>query len=289
MLLRSILFVPALAERYIEKAPTLGADALVLDLEDSIAPSRKDDARAALASAAQRLARSGLPILVRVNHRADILQQDIEAAVRPEVCALKLPKIETADEVLVCAEMVARAEQKAGVPAGQTWLMPMIETPRGVLNADAIAASHARVQVIAFGVEDFAQSMRTRPIHSAMSMPAQMVAMAARANGLPALGLPGTVGEFTDLDAFRRTVLLARDLGFAGSGCIHPAQIAVLNETFGASAQELADARTVVSLYEAALARGQGAVAFEGRMIDIPIYERAVALLRDFGSLDGGA
>ena len=283
MMLRSILFVPALSERYIEKAPSQGADALVLDLEDSIAPSRKDDARATLASASARLARSGLPILVRVNHDPVLLEPDLVAAVRPEVSGIKLPKIETADQVRQCAAIVARAEQAAGLPPGRIWLMPMIETPRGVLNADAISGSHERVKAVAFGVEDFAQSMRTRPTHAAMTVPAQMVAIAARANGVPALGLAGTIGEFTDLEAFGRTVRLARELGFSGSGCIHPRQVAVLNETFGASAAELEDARRVVTLFKSALASGQGAVAHEGRMIDIPIYERALALLRDFG------
>lgn len=286
--LRSILFVPALSDRYIEKAPSQGADALVLDLEDSIAPARKADARAALASATARLAPSGLRLLVRVNHDPVLLEPDLMAAVRPEICGIKLPKIETKDELLHCVALIARAEQAAGLPAGHTWVMPMIETPRGVLNADAIISGHERVKAVAFGVEDFAQSMRTRPTHAAMTVPAQMVAIAARANNVPALGLPGTIGEFTDLDAFRRTVVLAREIGFSGSGCIHPRQIPVLNETFGASTEELADARRVVALFKTALASGQAAVAHEGRMIDIPIYERALALLRDFGGGEAG-
>ncbi len=283
MPLRSILFVPALSERYIEKAPGAGADALVLDLEDSIAPARKADARAALAGAAPRLATGGKPVLVRVNHDDALLEADLTAAVLPDIAAIKLPKIENADQVRHCANIVARAEQAAGLPVGKIWLMPMLETPRGVLNADSIIGSHERVKAVAFGVEDFAQSMRTRPIHAAMTVPAQMVAIAARANGVPALGLPGTVGEFTDLDAFRATVELARILGFSGSGCIHPKQVPVLNETFGASAAELEDARVIVKLYEEALASGVGAVKHEGRMIDIPIYERALVLLREFG------
>ena len=286
MRLRSILFIPALAERFIAKAGARNADMLVIDLEDSIAPSRKDDARAALPGVASRLAATGVPLMVRINHlpggaATALVAADIAAAVRPEIVGLKLPKIETAAEVVACAELVAKAERAAGLPDGHTWLMPMLETPRGVLNADAIAGAHARVKVLNFGVEDFAQAMRILPTATATSMPAQMVAMAARAHGLPAIGLPGSVADFTDIAAFRRTVQLARALGFAGSGCIHPAQVPVCNEVFGATAAELADARAIVTLYEAALARGEGAVAHQGRMIDIPVFERARALLAD--------
>jgi citrate lyase subunit beta/citryl-CoA lyase len=291
MALRSILFIPALAERFIAKAAERGADKLVIDLEDSIAPARKADARTALPGVAARLALSGIPLMVRINHlpggsASALVGLDIAAAVRPEIGGLMLPKIETADEVRACAELVARAEAACGLPDGHIWLMPMLETPRGVLNADAIAGAHPRVRVLNFGVEDFAQAMRTPPTAAATAMPAQLVAMAARANGLPAIGLPGTVAEFTDLAAFRRTVQLARELGFVGSGCIHPAQVAILNEVFGATAAEIEDARAVVALYEAALGRGEGAVAHEGRMIDIPVYERALALLRDHAATD---
>jgi citrate lyase subunit beta/citryl-CoA lyase len=157
----------------------------------------------------------------------------------------------------------------------------MVETPKGVLNAGEIARSHPRVRMLNFGVEDFAQSMRVSPTATATALPAQMVAMAARANGFPAIGLPGTVAEFTDLDAFRATATLARELGLAGSGCIHPAQVPVLNDVFGATAAQIAEAREIVALFKASLARGEGAVAHQGRMVDIPVYERAMALLRD--------
>jgi citrate lyase subunit beta/citryl-CoA lyase len=288
MKLRSILFIPALAERFIAKAAERGADQLIIDLEDSIAPARKADARAALPGVAARLAPSGIPLMVRINHlpggaAVALVGPDIAAAIRPEITGLMLPKIETAAEVQACADLVAAAEAACGLPDGHTWLMPMLETPRGVLNADAIASAHPRVRALNFGVEDFAQAMRTPPTAAATAMPAQLVAMAGRANGIPTIGLPGTVAEFTDLAAFRRTVELARELGLVGSGCIHPAQVAILNEVFGATEAEIADARAIVELYKAALARGEGAVAHEGRMIDIPVYERALALLRDHG------
>ena len=288
MRLRSILFIPALAERFIAKAGARGADMLVIDLEDSIAPSRKADARAALPGVAARLAATGAPLLVRINHlpggaASELVAADIAQSVRSEISGLKLPKIETPPEVVACAELVAKAERAAGLPDGHIWLMPMLETPRGVLNAAAIAGVHPRVKVLNFGVEDFAQAMRIPPTAAATSMPAQLVAMAARAHGLPAIGLPGTVAEFSDTAAFRRTARLARELGLAGSACIHPAQVAICNEVFGASPAELSDAHAIVTLYEAALARGEGAVAHEGRMIDIPVYERALALLRDNG------
>jgi citrate lyase subunit beta/citryl-CoA lyase len=288
MRLRSILFIPALAERFIAKAAERGADQLVIDLEDSIAPARKADARAALPGVAARLAPSGIPLMVRINHlpgggAAALVASDIGAAVRAEITGLMLPKIETAAEVQACADLVAAAEAACGLADGHTWLMPMLETPRGVLNTDSIARAHPRVKVLNFGVEDFAQAMRTPPSAAATAMPAQMVAMAGRANGIPTIGLPGSVAEFTDLAAFRRTVELARELGLVGSGCIHPAQVAILNEVFGANTAAIAEAQAIVTLYEAALARGEGAVAHEGRMIDIPVYERALALLRDHG------
>ncbi|MCB1497643.1 MAG: CoA ester lyase [Bauldia sp.] len=266
--IRSLLFVPMLAERLIAKAPERGADAVILDLEDAVAPDAKDAARAALADTVDRLVAAGQRVLVRINNEPDLIADDITAANGAGLHGVVLPKAGEADSV---AAIVARLAAPA--------VVPILETPLGVINAPAIAKAGARIAALAFGSEDFSLAMGIAPDEQGLAMPAQQIAMAARAAGKPAFGLPGSLAIIDDIDRFTEIARAGRAIGMTGALAIHPRQVAVLNAVFAPTAAEIEEARAIRSVYETAMAKGRGAVALGGRMIDLPVYRRALATL----------
>jgi citrate lyase subunit beta/citryl-CoA lyase len=277
--INSLLFVPTLNDRFIANAHTRGADAVVFDLEDSIALDRKAVARGALASAVLRVRPHGMPLLVRVNNAPDLLEADLQAAVTAGADALLLPKIDNAEMLKRMDRLVSQFESDAAREHGSTQFIALIESPKALLNAAEIAQSGGRLRGLGFGSEDYAAVLGIDPEPEAMTFPAQQVALAARAHDLAAWGLPGSIAGFDDVNAFEQLVRKAKMFGFTGALGIHPQQIEAINIAFRPSAAELAYARRVVEAYESAVASGAGAVALDGKMIDAPVVERARRLL----------
>jgi citrate lyase subunit beta/citryl-CoA lyase len=276
---RSMLYVPVIVPRFVQGAAERGADAIVLDLEDSVPPGEKAHARTLLAEAVQQVGRRGADIVVRVNRPWRHLVRDLEACVIPGVRALKLPKTDSAEHVVAVAEILDELEAERGLPPGSIGLVPMIETAAAVFRVEAIAASHPRVVAVTVGAEDLALSLGMLPEPAGLFLPKQLAIIAARAAGILPLGFLGTVAQYGEPEAFRATIRRSRRLGFEGAACIHPVQVAVLNEEFRPAADEIAHAERLIAAYEAGVAAGKGAVAFEGRMIDAPVVERARQLL----------
>lgn len=284
---RSMLFVPVNVPRFVQGAADRGADAVILDLEDSIAPSQKDQARAALADAIPVVARRGADVLVRLNRPWRLLVRDLEAAVIPGVGALMLTKVESPEHVQAVAEMVEELEVERSLPAGGVSFVVLVETAAGFFRMEAIARAHDRVVAISLGAEDFALSVGMLPEPEGLFYPKQHTIFAARAAGIQPLGFIGSIADYRDQDAFRAIVRRSRRLGFVGASCIHPLQVSVLNEEFAPTAEEVAQAERMVAVYDAALAAGTGAVEFEGRMIDIPVVERARRVLARMAAIKG--
>jgi citrate lyase subunit beta/citryl-CoA lyase len=276
---RSMMFVPVNVAKYVEKAHTRGADAIVLDLEDSIAPNDKEEARRLVESAAPICAQSGADILVRINRPLELAVRDIETVVSPIVKALKLPKVESASHVRLLAEVVETVERRRGMPIGHTRLMPAIETAGAFFRAEEIAAAHPRNISLTLGSEDFTASIGAVPDVEVMTYPKQHALIAARAAGLRAFGVIGSGADYHDANAFRELIRRSRRFGIQGSTCIHPAIVPLLNEGFSPTQEEIAHARRVVSAYETAIAEKRGSFSIDGKMIDIPIVERAQELL----------
>lgn len=273
---RSLLYVPANKERFVRKAAQCGADAVQLDLEDSIAPSEKMQAREAIAGAVDTLQTAPCDIIVRINRPLSLAIRDIETCVRPGVAALSLPKVESADHVRLIAEAIAEAEVRNGVPIGTTRLIVAIETANAWLQMEHIAKSHPRVAAILLGSEDFALSVGIAPDPASLYGPKQALVIAASAAGILPLGLVGSFANFKDSDAFAGLVSRSRALGFRGSSCIHPDQVPLLNAGFSPAPEDVAKAREIVAAFDAAQS---GAVAFEGAMLDRPVVERARATI----------
>src|SRR5258707_4103455 len=214
---RSLLYVPANVPRFIDGAHRRGADAIILDLEDSVPDAQRPQARRDLQANAAKVAQGGADVVVRVNRpwRQTIL--DLEAAISPAVHALALTKVDSADHVRLMAEVVEELEAERGMPAGATQFIVMIETAAAFFRMPEIAAAHPGIVAMTLGGEDFALSVGMEPSADGLCMPKQQLAIAARAAGIMPLGFIGTVADYDDLDAFRATVQRSRRLGFLGA------------------------------------------------------------------------
>ena len=275
---RSLMFVPVLAERFIAKAHTRGADALILDLEDSIIPAKKAEARAAIAAAVPRVAQNGADVVIRINRPLELAVPDIAAAVMPGVAALMLPKVMGPEHVRLLAVLVTEREIELGMEIGHTRFLVLIETVAALPNLFAIAAE-PRMAGMSVGGEDFATDMGAIPSADSMYVFAMQGLAACRAAGILPMGSMGQLAKIDDLDSYRAGLKRGRELGFTTASCIHPAHVPIINEEYGASDAELDRARRLLAAFDVATANGEGAVAFEGSMVDLPIVIRAQRLL----------
>jgi len=277
---RSMLFVPAHVEKYVQAAHTRGADACLLDLEDSVPPAGKAQARAGLGVAAIQVSRSGAAALVRINNEPQWLDEDLQAAVQPTVRALMVPKVESAGMLQALDARLGELERDRGMAAGQTLLIAQIEHVRTLPRLDEIATSSPRLMGMILGSEDFSVSAGMEPVPEALYGPNQQMLFACRRAGILPFGYPGSISLFRDLDALRELIRRARQMGFVGSYAIHPDQVRVMNEEFLPPAAEVAHARELLVAHEQALSEGRGAFEFRGRMVDPPVVARAQELLR---------
>ena len=275
---RSLQYVPAHVEKYVASPHIAAADAVILDLEDSVPADSKALARAALASAIPTVAHSGADVLVRIND-GDVAAQDIAAAVQPGVAALVVTKVRNAARLTQLDGLVSDAEARAGLASGSVRFVVLIETADGFLDMPAIARSSRRTIAINLGNEDFASDLGMEASEETLLMPRQQLVIVAAAAGLMPLGLMGSATRFDDPDAYRALALKSRRFGFVGSSCIHPSQIALLNEAFSPTAEQIGEARRLVQAADEAGADGRGAFTIDGRMIDGPIVARAQALI----------
>jgi citrate lyase subunit beta/citryl-CoA lyase len=276
---RSLLYVPAHVLRFVEKAHLRGADCIQLDLEDSVPPAEKAAARAAVATAAPKVRRGGADVLVRINAPLSLAVPDIEAAVCPGVDGLILTKVRGPDHVRLLDELVSEREQESGLPEGHLWFYLLVETPEALPHAAAIAAASPRAVAMSLGAEDFATAIGAEPTEEALLVAKQMLLHAARAAGVMPLGLVGTLAGFADPAAFHAMAVRSRRVGFEGASCINPVQVPPLNAAFTPGDDEVAYASRVIAVDAEARAQGRGAVALDGKMVDVPVVRRAQRLL----------
>jgi citrate lyase subunit beta / citryl-CoA lyase len=275
--IRSLLYVPVSSERFLAKAHERDADAIILDLEDAVAPERKDAARARLGEAVPIVRQGGAVIFVRINSEPDRVRLDAEAACRAGADGLLVPKARHAGAIAALADFVGRVEQDIGRTAMS--LVPMIEDPSAVLDARMIANASPRVFALMTGGEDLATALGAEPTPEVLRFPKLMVHLAAKAVGVRSFGLLRTVADYKDLAGIEQSAREARRHGFDGASCVHPTVVPILNRAFSPSPAELDHARALVAAFDAAQAAGHGAFAFDGRMVDEPVVRRARALI----------
>ena len=277
---RSGLFVPVNVERFLAKAGERGADAIQLDLEDSIAPADKPEARRKVEAAVERLRREARSdILVRINQPLEDAVRDLEAAVLPGVAAIMVTKVEGPDHLRLLDELVSRLEEKRGLPEGGIRFVGLIEAPGPLAQAHAIARATPRLVGISLGAEDYATAIGGEPTPDVLLMPKQQILQAATAAGIMPMGTISTVADYSDIAAYTEVVRRSAAFGFVGASAIHPSQIPALNAGFSPSPEAIAKAERIVAADREAAAQGRGSFALDGKMIDIPIVRRAEALL----------
>lgn len=272
---RSIHFVPVNVPKYVQRAATLDADALHLDLEDSILLSEKESARAIVREVATTLHAAGYDVIVRINRPLELAVRDIEAAVCKSVRYLSITKVHSAAHVRLLEEVIDTFEQRAGLARGHTQLLLLVETAAAFFQMQEIASSSSRIVGMMLGGEDLSVDCGAAPIEEVLRGPKQHMVMAARAAGILPFGFIGSIANFRDVDAFRAMVQRSKQYGFVGGLSVHPLQIPILNEVFGVSDEEIQHAERVVEADRLATLEGRGSCELDGKMIDAPIVERA--------------
>jgi citrate lyase beta subunit len=280
---RSLLAVPATRRKMAEKALASAAEAVFLDLEDAVAPDSKPAARGDVVSALQELDWRGRPTVFRANALdTPYLYRDLIEVVEQagdSLDAVMIPKVNRPEDLHVVSTLLSQLELAMDLEKGRIEVEAQIESAQGLANVDSIARATGRLTALHFGPGDFAASVSMpqasigvmdewdeaypgHRFHYAM----QRIVVAARAAGLRVLD--GPVADYGDEEGLGRSCLIARSLGFDGKWCIHPAQIAVVNEAFSPTDKEVDWAKKVVAAYDEANAEGSGSVSVDGQMVD---------------------
>ena len=281
---RSWLYVPGQRERMVVKSFELPADAAIYDLEDAVPIAEKQAARDLLTRVlGDRDTASAPRRYVRVNHpsRAGVFEADLACAVELSVEGIGVPKVETPDEVRHVDETLAGLERERGLAEGSTRIMLLIESPLGLLNAYAIAASSPRTIAVSFGGEDFSRELGLPLVRTGeakeLIAARSTLAIAAAAAGVQSIDVIWT--SLDDLEGLETEAGQAHRLGFTGKAAIHPDQLATINQAFSPTPDEVAYAVRVISAYEAAVADGTGAINYKGAFLEEPIIARARRIL----------
>lgn len=275
-LMRSKLFVPASRPELFAKAAASAADALSFDLEDAVIAARKDSARATLAAYLGQTSHRQL-VVVRINAlHTPWCEEDVRAIASTQADIINIPMTETPETVIAVASMLARYEPASG--QGRVRLLVNIETPKAVRNALALASAHPRVMGLQIGYADLLEPCGIdRTNQAALDHIRISIRLAAAEAGVAAYD--GAYFDVADPSGCQAESLIARRSGYAGKSCIHPSQVAIVNEAFSPTPTEIDRARRMLAAAEKAAAAGIGAFTVDGMMIDAPFLPRARAIV----------
>lgn len=290
VLRRTMLFIPGNNPGMIQNAGILGADAIILDLEDAVSLTEKDSARLLVGKALKAVDFGTSETVVRINPLTTAYgHRDLEAMALAQPDALLIPKAD-ANQIKEASDILDTLERKAGHPAGAIKLIPLIESAYGIETIHEIIQASSRNAAILFGGEDYTADMGVRRTFEGeeIQYARNRVAIACKALGVDAIDTP-----FTDVDNFeglRTDALKARDLGFTGKAAINPRQVESIHQAFAPEASEIDYALRVLEAMEMAEREGKGVFSLDGKMVDAPILNRAqqtVALAKMLGLVGG--
>lgn len=275
-MIRSMLFLPGNTPNMIINGDALGADCIILDLEDAVSPDEKDSARLLVRSAMQRMGFSGVEITVRINSiDTDYWMDDLDAVVPLKPDFIMLPKSNCAEDIKCIDKYMTEIEEQEGMKLGTVKLIPLIETAMGVENAFNIATASSRVAALFLGGEDLTADLRCKRTKAGneINYARTRLVCAARAAGIDVYDTP-----FTDVNDDEGIIVdaeYAKSLGFSGKSAIAPRHVRAINEVFSPSAKDIQYAVEVFEAIRIGKELGKGAVSLRGKMIDKPIVERA--------------
>jgi len=274
---RSRLYVPGSEPKYFINAALHAADAIILDLEDSVHASEKDAARLLVRNALRAVDFLQCERMVRIN-QLPLGLEDLDEVVPESPDLILIPKVENPIQIVEATARIAQIKADYGVTR-PIWLMPILESALGIENAFAIAQASDKIVALTIGLEDYTADLSVvKTATGAESLYArQRVVNAAHAAGVQAID--SVFGDIGDIEGLRTWGLHSRALGFEGMGCIHPLQIAVIHEAFAPTATEIERARKVVAAYNEARQKGLGVVSLGSKMIDPPVVQRALKLM----------
>jgi citrate lyase beta subunit len=288
---RALIYVPGDDRHKIEKALTLGVDCICMDMEDGVAWNRKAEARATIARALQELDFGRSERLARINPVGSGLEKDdIEALLPHHPDGIVIPKIESQEQIQWASGIIEAAELSHGWPVNSIRLIVDVETARGILNLKEIAA-HPRLDALIFGAEDFAASVGATRTADAWEVfyARSAVVTVAMAYGLGAIDM--VTIDFRNIEKVHQEAEFGARLGYTGKQIIHPNQVAPVQEAFTPDDEAIAHARRLVEAFEEHQAKGSGAFALDGKMIDMPLVKAAqnvLARAKAAGKLERG-
>ncbi len=277
---RTMLYVPGNNAGMIRDAAIYHSDSIMFDLEDSVSYRQKDAARMLVFKNLRALDFEGIETVVRINGLdTPYGKDDIEAMVKAQPDAIRLPKTNCAEDIIEVERLIAVEEQKNGIAEGTIKMMAAIESPLGVINAYSIATASERIFGIAIGAEDYVTAMKTKrsPEGVEILYARSAVVTAARAAGICAFDT--VYSDLSNEKGFAEEVRLIKQLGFDGKSIISPRQIGPVHEIFAPTAKDIAFAQRVLEAIDEAKTKGSGVIAVNGKMIDKPIVERAERVL----------
>ena len=284
---RSMLFLPGNTPNIIVNGEILGADAVILDLEDAVAPTEKDSARILVRNAIGRMGFGKCEVIVRINSiDTDFWKKDLDTIIPVKPSLIMPPKTSCAGDVLAVDEYITMLEEKLGMEKNTVGLIPLIETALGVENAFNIASASGRVRAIFLGGEDLTADLhckRTKEGNEIAYARSRMV-MAARAAGVEVYDTPFT--DVNDDEGIWVDAQYAKSLGFTGKSAISPRHVKAINSVFSPSQKDIDYAYEVMEAIRIGKEQGKGAVALRGKMIDAPIVARAqqtIAMAEELG------
>lgn len=269
------MFVPGNNPGMMADAHIYGPDSIMLDLEDSVTMAEKDTARLLVHNALKCIDYGDTEMVVRINPlNTPYGKKDIEAVVKAGVDVIRMPKTETAEEVIEVEREIERVEKEIGC-LGRTKIMAAIESTLGIVNAYAIATASPRMMGIALGAEDYSANLKTQrtPGGDELRLARETIVVAARAAGIDALDT--VYSNLNDMETFRKEVEFIKTLGFDGKSIINPRQIEVVNDVFAPKEKEIEKSRTILAAIKEAERKGSGVIAVNGKMVDRPVVLRA--------------
>lgn len=278
---RTMLYVPGNNPAMVRDAGIYGSDSIMFDLEDSVAITEKDSARALIYQALTTIDYGNVETVVRINGLdSELGILDLEAMVRAKVNVIRLPKTESAQDIVDCEREIARIEGEIGLPVGTTKMMAAVESAAGVLNAKEIAMASDRLIGIAIGAEDYVTDLKTNrsPEGIELLFGRSMILLAARAAGIAAIDT--VYSDVNNEEGFCAEVALIKQLGFDGKSVINPRQIGPVYDIYTPTEKEIEKSLAIMEAIEEANAKGSGVIALNGKMIDKPVVERAQRVLR---------
>lgn len=286
--LRSRLIMPANNPKFISKAKLRNADAIVLDLEDSVPLEEKVSARKNIVENIKEVGSTGSKVYVRVNNLEEYLMDEIEEVTCKELHGIYLPGVQDKQVIKNVDEKLNLIEKNNQFENGTFKLSIAVEDAKGFLNIDSILSESNRIDTVTLGSEDFSNDTGIKMTESTKSAYISLftnIILYARKYGVKPLGLIGSITNYKDIDGMREKAKVSYEHGFEGASCVHPTMVEILNEEFSPEEEDINEAKNIVAEFESALGLGKAATTYNNKMIDYPHYYQAKKLLNNHLSI----